>query len=99
MGVTLTPAQQMDIVENQALMKDNAALLPRGGGRPREHRSVNQTNFNPFPTDESNEFPYDDGEGCITVFTRKPSHKIPKALWMNFTQDEKKLWLSFNVDT
>ena len=86
-------------------MEDNAALLPQRGGRTREHRSVNLTNFNPFPTDESNEFPYNDGEGCITVFTSdfggqpKPSHKIPKALWTNFTQEEKNLWLSFSVDT
>ena len=46
----------MDIVESQALMDDNAALLPRSGGRTREHRSahrsVNLTNFDPFPTDE-----------------------------------------------
>ena len=32
----------MDIVESQALMEDNAALLPQRGGRTREHRSVNQ---------------------------------------------------------
>ena len=29
----------------------------------------------------------------------KQSHKIPKALWVNFTQDEKTLWLGFSVDT
>ena len=39
-GVTLSRAQQMDIVESQALMEDNAALLPQCDGRTREHRSV-----------------------------------------------------------
>ena len=87
-GVTLSTAQQMDIVESQALMEDNAALLPQRGGCTREHRSVNLTNFNPFPIDEPEEFPHDngDGEGCITVFMSdvggqlKQSHKIPKAM-------------------
>ena len=54
-GVTLSTAQQMDIVESQALMNDNTALLPQRG-RPREHRSINLTNFNPFTTDEFDEF-------------------------------------------
>ena len=107
----------MDIVESQALLEDNAALLPQRGGRMREHRSahrsVNITNlnpfptdeYNPFPTDEYNEYPYDDGGDYLTVFTSdvggqlRQSHKIPKALWVNFTQDEKNLWLGFSVDT
>ena len=46
----------MEIVESQALMEDNAALLPQRGGRTREHCSVHLTNFNPFPTDEFDEF-------------------------------------------
>ena len=68
-GVSLSTAQQMDIVESQALMDDNTALLPQRG-RTREHRSVILTNFNPFPfpTEEYNEYPHDDGEGYITVF-------------------------------
>ena len=65
-GVTLSTAQQMDIVESQALMEDNTALLPQRGGRAREHRSANLTNFNPFPTDEPDEFLHDVGNGCIS---------------------------------
>ena len=97
-------SQQMDIVENQALMDDSTTLLPRRG-HTREHRSVNQMNFNPFPTDEFDEFPYNCGDDCIVVFKSdfggqlKPSHKIPKALWMNFSQEEKDIWLSLSVDT
>ena len=51
------------------------------------------------------EVPYDCGDNCITVFTSnfrgqlKPSHKITKALWMNFTQEEKDIWLSLSIDT
>ena len=49
--------------------------------------------------------PYDCGDGSIVVFKSdfggqlKPSHKIPKALWMNFTQEEKDIWSSLSVDT
>ena len=71
-------------------MDDNTTILPIRG-RAHEHCSVNQTSFSLLPTDEFDEVPYDCGDNCITVFTSsfrgqlKPSHKIPKALWMNFT--------------
>ena len=73
-GVSLSTAQQMDIVESQALMDDNNALLPRSGGRTREHRSahrsVNLTNLNPFPTDEYNPFQGPPTRDRGRIFTR-----------------------------
>ena len=102
---TLSTATQMEIVESQALMEDNAALLPQVDGRMREHRSVNITNFNPLPADNPDEFPLDNGDGFITVYMGdvrgqlQQSHKLPKSLWTAFTQDEKRIWLSFSVDT
>ena len=102
---TLSTATQMEIVESQALMEDNAALLPQGDGRIRAHRSVNMTNFNPLPADDPDEFLLDNGDGFITVYRSdvrgqlQQSHKLPKSLWTTFTQDEKRIWLSFSVDT
>jgi len=95
----------MEIVESQALMEDNAALLPQGDGCIREHRSVNITDFNPLTADDPDEFLLDNGDGFITVYRSKvrgqlqQSHKLPKSLWTTFAQDEKRIWLSFSVDT
>ena len=66
---TLSTATQMEIVESQALMEDNAALLPQVDGRMRAHRSVNITNFNPLPADDPDEFLLDNGNGFITLGT------------------------------
>ena len=60
-----------------------------------------------LPADDVEEVPYDCGDNCITVYIYrsdvrgqlKPSHKVPEALWMHFTQEEKDIWLSFSVDT
>ena len=81
-GVPLSTAQQMDIVENQALMDDNTALLPQRG-RAREHCSINQTIKRILIRSQqmSLMIPYDCGDGSIVVFKSdfggqlKPSHK------------------------
>jgi len=102
---TLSTATQMEIVESQALMEDNTALLPLGDGCIRAHCSVNMTNFNPLPADDPDAFLLDNGDGFITVYRSEvrgqlqQSHKLPKSLWTTFTQDEKRIWLSFSVDT
>jgi len=98
---TLSTATQMEIIESQALMEDG----DQGGGRMSEHRSVNITNFNPLPADDPDKFPLDNGAGFITVYRSdvrgqlQQSHKLPKLLWSIFTQEEKRIWLSFSVDT
>ena len=67
-NIPLSTATQIDIVESQALMEDNAVLFPQGDGRMCEHRSVNITNFNPLAADDPEEFPHDNGDVFITVY-------------------------------